>query len=79
MAGIIRKLDNLGRPVIPKEFRKQLGFNAGTHIEIINTGTEIIIRKAREICTICGKAPDIEYRINNKIICKKCKQKIQGI
>lgn len=79
MAGIIRKLDSLGRPVIPKEFRKQLGFNTGTHIEIINTGTEIIIRKALENCTICGKVPNTQYRINNKIICKKCKQKIQGI
>lgn len=43
--GIIRKVDNLGRIVIPKEIRKFYHINASDEIEIVTTPDGIILRK----------------------------------
>ena len=43
--GIIRKVDNLGRIVIPKEIRKFYHINANDEIEIVTTPDGIILRK----------------------------------
>lgn len=43
--GIVLKIDNLGRLVIPKELRKSIDFNEGDSLEIFVDGTNIIIQK----------------------------------
>ena len=43
---IIRKIDELGRVVIPKEMRVLLNLKLGDDIEIITDGKEIIIKKS---------------------------------
>lgn len=43
--GIIRKVDGLGRIVIPKEIRKFYYINANDEIEIVATPGGIILRK----------------------------------
>lgn len=45
MAGIVRKVDALGRIVIPKEMRRILNIQLGDPIEIINDGKQILLRK----------------------------------
>ena len=42
------QIDGVGRLVIPKEIRDRYGFRAGHHIELEDTGTEVIIRPAAE-------------------------------
>ena len=54
--GIIRKVDNLGRIVIPKEIRKFYHINTNDEIEIVTTPDGIILRK-----------PEYEVR---KIVCE---------
>lgn len=46
--GIIRRLDDLGRVVLPKEIRKQLKFNEGDQMEIFSLKDGVYIRKVEE-------------------------------
>lgn len=43
--GIIRRMDNLGRVVIPKEIRKHIGIEKGDPLEILVSKDEIVLRK----------------------------------
>lgn len=48
MNGIVRKIDNLGRLVIPAEYLKKLGIEKETEVEIFSTNDEVIVRKYNE-------------------------------
>ena len=66
--GIIRKLDELGRVVIPRELRTRYMLEEGTPIEIFTKGNEIILKKFNPtVCTECGKAIDAEDKF-----CRNC-------
>lgn len=49
MTGIVRRMDDLGRVVIPKEMRTQLEMGPGTPMEIIGTDDGIFLRKQQEL------------------------------
>ena len=49
-SGIVRKLDPLGRIVIPKEIRKVLGIGEGDSLEIAKVDNEIVVRKYSKGC-----------------------------
>ena len=49
MTAIVRRMDNLGRVVIPKEMRTQLEMGPGTPMEIIGTDDGIFLRKQQEL------------------------------
>jgi len=70
-SGIVRKLDNLGRIVIPMELRKVMGLEVGTPVEIYVEGEIIMLKKYQPSCIFCGEAFGvIDYK--GKKICKKC-------
>ena len=59
--GIVRKVDQLGRIVIPKELRNTLQLNTGSPIEIFIDENKIILRKysVNEACIVTGEiTPD---------------------
>ncbi len=69
--GIVRRVDELGRVVIPKEIRKKLDLNEKDPIEIYVDGRSIILKKFESNCIFCGNNKDlITYK--EKLICKKC-------
>ncbi|AEZ50496.1 antitoxin from a toxin-antitoxin system [Bacillus phage BCD7] len=75
--GIVRKVDDLGRLIIPKELRDMLDIPFGTNMEFLTeTGGTIIIRKYDPIkkCSECG-AHDVEL-VGKSGICKKCISKL---
>lgn len=73
--GITRKIDDLGRIVLPKELRKTLGIEPGTPIEIYTEDESIVLKKYEQKCIICGSTNDIvEYK--GKKACRKC---IEGL
>lgn len=49
MTAIVRRMDDLGRVVIPKEMRTQLEMGPGTPMEIIGTDDGIFLRKQQEL------------------------------
>lgn len=76
--GIVRKLDQLGRIVIPKELRNTFDLEEGDPIEIFVDGNDIILRKYQPACIFCNDATDI-LQYENKNICKNCLGKLKNL
>ena len=73
--GIIRRVDELGRVVIPIELRNQFGIAEKDPIEIYVDGSNIVLRKHNPNCVFCGNSKNLkEYK--DKLICDKCTKKI---
>ena len=69
--GIVRKVDELGRIVIPIEMRRTLGVDSHDPIEMFVDGESIIIRKYAPGCVFCGNPKD-NLVFNGKLVCQKC-------
>lgn len=69
--GIVRKVDPLGRIVIPKETRKVLGIRERDPLEIYIDGEQIILKKYQPDCIFCGESENV-VNYKGKNICKKC-------
>lgn len=76
--GIIRRMDELGRVVIPMELRNQFKIVEKDLIEIFVDGSSIVLRKYEPNCIFCGSTKDL-YEYNDKLICSKCKEKISSL
>lgn len=69
--GVERKLDELGRVVIPKEIRRNLTIPEGTPLMIYVEGNKIILEKSQGTCAICGSTDSV-VDVNGKSVCRKC-------
>ncbi|HCL4549708.1 AbrB/MazE/SpoVT family DNA-binding domain-containing protein [Clostridium botulinum] len=69
--GIVRKVDELGRIVIPKELRRTLNIEEGDGLEIYTEGEQIILKKYEPCCIFCGEAKEA-INFKGKNICKRC-------
>lgn len=69
--GIVRKVDELGRIVLPIELRRTLGIEEKDRIEIFVDGESIILRKYQPACIFCDNARDI-INYKGKNICPDC-------
>lgn len=69
--GIVRKVDELGRIVLPIELRRTLGIEEKDRIEIFVDGGSIILRKYQPACIFCDNAKDI-INYKGKNICPDC-------
>lgn len=69
--GIVRKVDELGRIVLPIELRRMLGIEEKDRIEIFVDGESIILRKYQPACIFCDNAKDI-INYKGKNICPDC-------
>lgn len=73
--GVVRNIDPLGRLVIPKEIRKELGLSQNEPVEMTVHGNQVIVKKYQENCIICGKTQKGKmFVVNDKKICDKCKE-----
>ena len=64
--GIVRKVDELGRIVLPIELRRTMDIAEKDAIEIYVDGASIILRKYEPTCIFCGDAKNvINYRGKN--------------
>ena len=79
MSGIVRTVDNMGRVVIPKEIRAQLGIeNNVDSLEIFLEGDKIILKKFRPTCFFCNQIVEtVEY--NGYLVCKNCIEKLNAM
>lgn len=69
--GVVRKVDELGRIVIPKELRRTLDIEEKDALEIFVDGGKVVLRKYEPACIFCGEGRDvINYKSKN--ICKNC-------
>ena len=76
--GIVRKVDELGRIVIPIELRNKLDIAIKDSIEIFVEGSSIVLKKYEESCIFCGSTKDLNS-YKDKLICGKCLANISEI
>lgn len=69
--GIVRKIDELGRVVLPKELRKTLDIREKDDLEIFVENKSIILRKYEPYCIFCGSTENTT-NFKDKIVCQNC-------
>ena len=70
--GIVRKVDELGRIVLPIELRRTMGIDVKDSLEIYVDGDSIILRKYEPSC---GNAKDI-VNFKGKNVCSACAREL---
>ena len=74
--GIVRKVDELGRIVLPISIRQTMRINEKDSLEIFTDDNKIILQKYQPSCIFCNNADDIVY-FNGMRICENCVAKIK--
>lgn len=74
--GIVRRVDELGRIVLPIELRRTLGIAERDPLEIYVDGDAIVIKKYQSVCVFCGSAHDT-VKFKGKSICPECLKGVQ--
>ena len=69
--GIVRKVDELGRIVLPIELRRTLDIAEKDSLEIYVDGASIVLKKYQPACIFCDEAKDIVL-FHGKNVCSKC-------
>lgn len=75
--GIVRKLDDLGRVVLPKELRRTLGFGDGDALEIFTEGRTVLLRRYEPLCVFCGDGGRMVLH-HGKQVCENCLSQLGG-
>lgn len=76
--GIIRKIDNLGRVVLPAELRRQFDIEEKDAIEIYTEEDKIILKKYTPTCIFCDNQSDL-VSFDKKVICRTCIDKLNSL
>ena len=76
--GDIRKLDKLGRVVIPIELRNKFGIHENDLMEIFVEGDSIVLKKYEPNCIFCGATKKL-VSYNNKLVCTKCAERLKKL
>ena len=73
--GIVRRVDKLGRVVIPIELRRTMNIEIKDALELFVDGNSIVLKKYLPACVFCGNADDIAA-FHGLNVCKKCRAEI---
>jgi transcriptional pleiotropic regulator of transition state genes len=75
--GIARRVDDLGRIVLPAELRRLFGIKAGDAVDIAVDGDAIVLRKVDRACVFCDGVSDLSsYR--GRPVCAACRVELSG-
>lgn len=76
--GIVRKVDELGRIVLPIELRRTLNIEIKDPIEIFVDEDYILLKKYEPCCIFCGSAKTVK-QVKGKNICENCIKELQEL
>jgi len=79
--GEVRKLDEFGRVVIPKNIRKDLDLKKEDPVEVLTKHDEIVIQRYYPACTFCGEKKEDEserLEFSGKTVCRSCAESVTG-
>ena len=76
--GIVRKVDELGRIVLPIEMRRTLDIAEKDALEIYVEGSSVILRKYKPSCIFCDTAKDVT-EFKGKNVCPKCLKELKDL
>lgn len=75
MTEYVRKLDSLGRLVLPADYRKKAGIGADGEVRITECDGKIIIEKLHPACKICGETEKLNKKFQ---LCENCIKEIKN-
>jgi len=76
--GIVRKVDELGRIVLPIELRRTLNIEIKDPLEIYVDGESILLKKYQPACVFCGSSDEV-IQVKGKNICANCIKELQEL
>lgn len=76
--GIVRRVDDLGRIVIPMELRRTLGIREHDPLSISVEDGRVILQKHRSACVICGSQDEVRL-IRDRPVCAECVGTIKAL
>ena len=76
--GIVRKVDELGRIVLPIEMRRTLDIAEKDSLEIYVEGSSVILKKYKPSCIFCDGTKDITV-FKGKNVCPKCLKELNSL
>ncbi|MCD1261009.1 AbrB/MazE/SpoVT family DNA-binding domain-containing protein [Paenibacillus athensensis] len=74
--GIVRKVDELGRIVLPIELRRTLHIEIGDAVEVYVDPDRITLKKYMPACLFCGNVENTTY-FKGKLVCQACIEDLQ--
>ncbi|MED1047267.1 AbrB/MazE/SpoVT family DNA-binding domain-containing protein [Bacillus mycoides] len=79
--GVARKVDELGRVVIPVELRRTLGIAEGTALDFHVEGENIVLRKHEKTCFVTGEVSEsnLELLGGRMFLSKKGARELLGV
>ncbi len=69
--GIVRRLDELGRIVLPIDLRRKLDICDRDSLEIFTDGDTVVLKKYQVSCVFCSNADNLTD-FNGKNVCREC-------
>ena len=72
-----RKVDDLGRIVLPVELRRLHGIKTGDALDIAVDGDAIILRKVQNACVFCGSTDRLRIH-RDRAVCASCLSELTG-
>ena len=76
--GIVRKVDELGRIVLPIEMRRTLDIGEKDALEIYVEGSSVILKKYKPSCIFCDSTKEI-LQFKGKNVCPKCMKELKNL
>jgi AbrB family transcriptional regulator, transcriptional pleiotropic regulator of transition state genes len=78
-SGIRRKVDDLGRVVIPAGIRRSLGIREGDPVEVSVEGERVVLAKPRDACVFCGREEEDLTGFRGRLVCRDCLASLGGV
>lgn len=72
--GIEREVDNLGRVVLPIEFRKKMGIERNSRVTITMEDEGVLIRAADSVCSMCKRQAELKAELG---LCAECIERVK--
>ncbi|MEY3361210.1 MAG: hypothetical protein RL531_929 [Actinomycetota bacterium] len=70
-SGVTRKVDGLGRVVLPVEVRRSLGIDVGDLVDVAVEDGHVVLRKVHRACTFCGGVEGLRD-FADRLVCESC-------
>ena len=75
--GLPRRIDHLGRIVVPVEMRRMLEISPGDELEISVQGDSITLSRLRRGCVFCGSDDNLRT-VRDKEVCTDCANEVKS-
>lgn len=74
--GIVRRVDEMGRIILPAELRERYHIRRGDSLEIMFDDASVILRKYQPFCIFCD-GDDGLVRFRGRSVCRRCISEVQ--